>query len=50
MSQEVIGLGRAAGNIRTREVVASTDEASVGSAGVLAREIRVRVAWMARFR
>ena len=44
VSQEVISLGGATGNIRTREVITSTDDIVVGSPGVLAREIRVRVA------
>ena len=50
VGQEVVCLRCAAGAIRMREVVASTDEPSVGSAGVLAREVRVRVVYMTKFR
>lgn len=44
VGQKIVCLRCTAGDIRTREVVRSTDEADVSCAGILAREVRVRVA------
>jgi len=49
VSQEEICLGRASGNIRTREVITTTDDAVGGSSGVLAGELGVRVACVMMF-
>ena len=50
MSQEEICLRGAAGNIRTREVITSTNDIVVGSPGVLTGEFRVCVAYVIMFR